>query len=117
MDLALTNVQESLRIKRHFHDTLGILIALETTARIFTALERADIATQLLGALHQNWKSAGLPLLGAPFLEADHQKCVKECQRLMGLSDYDTAFEAGTKLDLDEASALALGELDAPSSS
>jgi predicted ATPase len=115
VDLALANVQESLRIKRHFHDTLGILIALETTARIFTALERVEIASQLLGALHQNWKSAGLPLLGAPFLEGDHEKCVKECQRLMGLDNYNTAFEAGMRLDLDEASALALGELDAPS--
>ncbi|MET8000258.1 ATP-binding protein [Nonomuraea glycinis] len=114
-DQALSNIQESLRIKRHFHDTLGILIALETTARIFTALERVDMAAQLLGALHQNWKSAGLPMLGAPFLENDHEKCVKECQRIMGLDGYNAAFEEGARLDLDEASALALGELDAPS--
>lgn len=114
-DQALSNIQESLRIKRHFHDTLGILIALETTARIFTALERVDMAAQLLGALHQNWKSAGLPMLGAPFLETDHEKCVKECQRIMGLDGYNAAFDEGARLDLDEASALALGELDAPS--
>nr|WP_246610794.1 AAA family ATPase [Nonomuraea rhizosphaerae] len=113
--VALANVQESLRIKRHFHDTLGTLIALETTARVYTATEQAEVATQLLGALHQNWKTAGLPMLGAPWLAIDHEKCVKECERLLGTDHYKELFEIGARLDLDEASALALGELDASS--
>ncbi|MEU0571284.1 ATPase [Nonomuraea sp. NPDC005983] len=114
--LALTNAQESLRVKRHFHDTLGTLIVLETMARIYSTLEEADLASQLLGALHQNWKTAGLPMLGAPFLTVDHEKCIKECERLLGAENYRQAFSKGAKLDLDEASALATGDdLDAPS--
>ncbi|MBA2896506.1 tetratricopeptide (TPR) repeat protein [Nonomuraea soli] len=112
---ALSNAQESLRIKRHFHDTLGTLIALETMARIYTALDEPGIAATLLGALQQNWMSAGLPQLGAPFLSVDHEKCVKECQRALGDDGYRRAFDSGKRFDLDEASALALGELDASS--
>lgn len=112
---ALNNAQEGLRIKRHFHDTLGTLIALETTARIYTALDQPMVAAKLLGALQQNWKTAGLPMLGAPWLAIDHEKCIKECQKALGESGYREAFEYGTRLDLDEASSLALDELDAPS--
>ncbi|MFI6322063.1 ATP-binding protein [Nonomuraea sp. NPDC050556] len=110
---ALASAQEGLRIKRHFHDTLGTLIALETTARIYNALEQPMLAARLLGALQQNWKTAGLPMLGAPWLTIDHEKCIKECQKALGEDGYKSAFEYGTRLDLDEASSLALGELDA----
>ncbi|WP_246080719.1 ATP-binding protein [Nonomuraea mesophila] len=108
---ALHNVREGLRIKLHFHDTLGTLLALESSARIFVALDRLPLAAHLLGALQQNWKSAGLPQLGAPFLSADHNACVRDCSRRMGEVAYKSAFEEGARLDLDEASAMALGEL------
>jgi len=112
-DEALQSAREGLRIKRHFHDTVGTLLVLETTARIFGELGRMSLAAQLLGALQQNWKSAGLPMLGAPFMTSDHDRCVKECQRTMGEPAYRDAFDHGRGLDLDEASALALGDLDA----
>ncbi len=111
---ALENAQESLRIKRHFHDTLGTLIVLETTARIHISLDQVDVAARLLGALHQNWKTAGLPQLGAPFLTVEHEKCVKECEKALGVAGYQALFEEGMRLDLTEASSLALGEVDLP---
>ncbi|MFI6181297.1 ATP-binding protein, partial [Nonomuraea sp. NPDC051191] len=111
---ALHNAREGLRIKRHFHDTLGTLLVLETTARILIALKQAPAAAKLLGALQQNWRSAGLPQLGAPFLTDDHDACVEDCKSMMGELAYKNAFENGARLDLDEASALALGDLDAP---
>ncbi|TDD46323.1 ATPase [Nonomuraea terrae] len=110
---ALQNVREGLRIKLHFHDTLGTLLSLESAARIFVALDRLPLAATLLGALHQNWKTAGLPQLGAPFLSDDHNACVRNCVLQMGELPYKNAFEEGARLDLEEASALALGELDA----
>ncbi|MFI7615026.1 ATP-binding protein [Nonomuraea terrae] len=110
---ALQNVREGLRIKLHFHDTLGTLLSLESAARIFVALDRLPLAATLLGALHQNWKTAGLPQLGAPFLSDDHNACVRNCVLQMGELAYKSAFEEGARLDLEEASALALGELDA----
>ncbi|WP_240777118.1 ATP-binding protein [Nonomuraea basaltis] len=114
---ALQSAREGLRIKRHFHDTLGTLLVLETTARIFAARDDLTPAAQLLGALQQNWKAAGLPQMGAPFLTEDHDACVRDCVRRMGELAYKNAFEEGARLDLDEASALALGELDAPGES
>ncbi|MEV5557355.1 ATP-binding protein [Nonomuraea wenchangensis] len=112
-DEALHNVREALRIKRHFHDTLGMLLALETAARIFAALNHPAMATQLLGALQQNWKTAGLPQLGAPWMTDDHDDCIRACKRELGELTYKDTFEEGARRDLDEASALALGELDA----
>ncbi|MFI9835591.1 ATP-binding protein [Nonomuraea sp. NPDC051941] len=106
---ALQSAREGLRIKRHFHDTLGTLLALETCARIFVLHDELALAAKLLGALQQNWKSAGLPQMGAPFLTDDHNVCVRECVRRMGEQAYKNTFEEGARLDLDEASELALG--------
>ncbi|QYC43707.1 Putative HTH-type transcriptional regulator [Nonomuraea coxensis DSM 45129] len=116
-DEALHNAREALRIKRHFHDTLGTLLALETAARIFATLNDAAMATQLLGALQQNWKTAGLPQLGAPWMTDDHDDCVRACKRELGELAYKDALEEGARRDLEEASALALGELDSPGDS
>ncbi|MGW0808060.1 ATP-binding protein [Nonomuraea sp. NPDC002799] len=116
-DDALQSAREGLRIKRHFHDTLGTLLVLETLARIFAAMGELPLATRLLGALQQNWRTAGLPQLGAPWMTEDHDACVRDCKRQMGELAYKSAFEEGARLDLDEASALALGELDAPGES
>ncbi|MER5997542.1 ATPase [Nonomuraea angiospora] len=106
---ALQSAREGLRIKRHFHDTLGTLLALETCARIFVLHDELALAAKLLGALQQNWRSAGLPQMGAPFLTEDHNVCVRECVRRMGEQAYKNALEEGARLDLDEASELALG--------
>ncbi|WP_264372955.1 hypothetical protein [Nonomuraea phyllanthi] len=38
---------------------------------------------------------------------------MRECVRRMGELSYKSAFEEGARLDLEEASSLALGELDA----
>ncbi|MEU8357506.1 AAA family ATPase [Nonomuraea sp. NPDC048882] len=111
---ALQNVREALRIKRHFHDTLGTLMALETAARIFAAAAQPPVAAKLLGALQQNWRTAGLPQLGAPWMTDDHDRCVRECKQAMGELAYKNAFEEGARLDLDEASGLALEDPDAP---
>ncbi|MCK2217620.1 ATPase [Actinomadura sp. ATCC 31491] len=116
-DEALQNAREALRIKRHFHDTLGMLLALETAARIFAARGDTSTAAELLGALQQNWKTAGLPQLGAPWMTGNHDSCVRECKRKLGELAYKDAFEEGARRDLEEASALALGELDAPGES
>ncbi|MFC4006762.1 ATP-binding protein [Nonomuraea purpurea] len=117
-DEALQSAREGLRIKRHFHDTLGTLLVLETLARIFVTLDRLPLAARLLGALHQNWRAAGLPQMGAPFLTEDHNACVRDCARRMGELAYKNAFEDGHQLDLDEASELALdSDSDAPDES
>ncbi|MGW0196931.1 tetratricopeptide repeat protein [Nonomuraea sp. NPDC003201] len=109
---ALNGVLESLRIKRHFHDTLGMLIALETIARIYKALDQPVVSARLLGALQQNWKTAGLRMLGAPWLADEHHRCVRHCLTALGMERYSREFTEGSTLDLDAALALALGEYE-----
>ncbi|MFD0471789.1 hypothetical protein ACFQ0B_28345 [Nonomuraea thailandensis] len=92
-------------------------MALETAARIFVLSDRLSMAAQLLGALHQNWKTAGLPQLGAPWMTDEHNSCMRDCRQRLGELAYKNAFEEGARLDLDEASALALDDPDAPDES
>ncbi|MER6574521.1 NB-ARC domain-containing protein [Nonomuraea sp. NPDC001023] len=116
IDEALLNVRESLRIKRRFHDTLGTLLALETAMRIFVKLGRLPLAAQLLGTLQHNWHMAGEPQMGAPWMTEHHKECLRDCRRQLDDPAYRSAFEEGARLDLDEASALALDEGDVPPS-
>ncbi|MEU6783069.1 hypothetical protein ABZ912_28065 [Nonomuraea angiospora] len=116
VDEALLSVRESLRIKRLFHDTLGTLLALETAMRIFVMLGQVSLAARLVGALEHNWHTAGEPQMGAPWMTEDHKVCLRDCRQQLGDSAYENAFEEGARLDLDEASALALGEWDIPES-
>ncbi|TYB68926.1 AAA family ATPase [Nonomuraea sp. PA05] len=113
---ALLNVRKSLRIKRLFHDTLGTLLALETSVRIFVELGQLPLAVQLVGALEHNWHAAGEPQMGAPWVAEHHKTCQRDCRRRLGDSAYKNAFEEGARLDLDQASALALGEWNIPES-
>nr|SBO94106.1 Disease resistance domain-containing protein / Tetratricopeptide repeat-containing protein [Nonomuraea gerenzanensis] len=112
LDEALFSVRQSLRIKRDFHDTLGTLLALETAARIFVALRHLPVAARLLGALQDNWRTVGSPQMGAGWMAGQHDTCVQECRRQLGELAYKDAFEEGARLDLAEATALALGERD-----
>ncbi|RVX43257.1 putative ATPase [Nonomuraea polychroma] len=116
-DEALRTALEGLRIKRHFHDTVGTLMVLETVAKIYSTQGEIERASRLLGALHQNWRSSGLPMLGAPFPTTEHEKCVQECKRALGEDGYKLEFEAGAKLDLDEAVTLAQEDFDTPQGS
>ncbi|MFI9557360.1 ATP-binding protein [Nonomuraea endophytica] len=106
---ALHDVRKTLRLKRPFHDILGILLALETAAGVYAALERPALSVRLLGALRVNWKAAGLPMLGAPWLTDDHDALVQKCHKVLGENAYKEAFDSGMRLDLGQATALALG--------
>ncbi|MFI6290663.1 ATP-binding protein [Nonomuraea sp. NPDC050790] len=106
---ALRDVRTTLRLKRPFHDTLGILLALQTAADVHAALEQPALSVRLLGALKENWKSAGLPMLGAPWLTEDHDRLVQKCHKALGEHAYQEAFDSGMRLDLPAATALALG--------
>ncbi|MEV4019990.1 hypothetical protein AB0J35_56885 [Nonomuraea angiospora] len=109
---ALQNAREALRIKRHFRDTLGMLMALETAARIFVLSDQLTLAAKLLGALQQNWKMAGLPQLGAPWMTEEHNACMRDCRLSLGDGRYEREFTDGARLDLEAASALALDVYD-----
>ncbi|GAA3561191.1 hypothetical protein GCM10022419_047290 [Nonomuraea rosea] len=107
---ALQCAREALRIKRHFNDTLGILLTLETLARACAGLDQPVLAARLFGAIQGNWRLAGLPMLGASWLTEEYESSAQRCRVSVGEARYDREFAAGSKLDLDAASVLALGD-------
>ncbi len=104
------SAKAAIRIKVHFHDVVGTLMCMETMARIAGAEGQAERAARLLGAARTNWQLYGLPLLGSPFLNIEHEHSVKECKRLIGEQAYDDFFQQGMRLSLDEATLLALDD-------
>ncbi|GII62736.1 hypothetical protein Skr01_28210 [Sphaerisporangium krabiense] len=110
---AVFSAQEALRIKRHFHDVLGAVVAMETLSQL--ALDQGDAAraARILGAAQVNWQLFGLPLFGSPFFGTEHEQCVKECKRLLGEEAYQEAYLQGTRMEFEEAVGYAMGEIDA----
>ncbi|WP_449061325.1 ATP-binding protein [Planomonospora algeriensis] len=107
---ALRNARESLRLKRYFHDVLGIGLVIEVVARLVLDQGQADLAARLLGAGQQNWRSFGMPQMNSPFFNAEHDRCIKECRKLLGDQAHEAAFAAGKRLTLEELIELAIGE-------
>ncbi|MEU7455853.1 hypothetical protein [Streptosporangium roseum] len=48
--------------------------------------------------------------MNSPFFNAEHDRCVKECRRVLGDQAHDEAFAQGKKLNLEELIELALGD-------
>ncbi|MFC4586826.1 ATP-binding protein [Sphaerisporangium corydalis] len=109
---AVLSAQESLRIKRHFHDVLGAVLAMETLSQL--AVEQGDAAraARILGAAQANWQLFGLPRFGSPFFGTEHERCVKECKRMLGEEPYLTAYQQGSKMNFEEAVSYTMGEID-----
>jgi predicted ATPase len=109
---AVLSAQESLRIKRHFHDVLGAVLAMETLSQL--ALDQGDPARAacILGAAQTNWQLFGLPHFGSPFFGIEHERRVKECKRILGEELYFDAFQRGAKMNIDDAISYTMGEGD-----
>jgi predicted ATPase len=107
---ATSNAREALRLKRYFHDVLGIGLAIEVVAR--QALEDGQpvLASLLMGGGQANWRTFGMPQMGSPFFNSEHDRCVKECRRILGDEAHEEAFSRGRKLNLEELIVLALGD-------
>lgn len=107
---ATSNAREALRLKRYFHDVLGIGLAIEVVAK--QALEDGQpvLASLLMGGGQANWRTFGMPQMSSPFFNTEHDRCVKECRRLLGDEAHEEAFSRGRRLNLEELIVLALGD-------
>ncbi|MFF4778378.1 ATP-binding protein [Microtetraspora fusca] len=112
---ALESCKASVRIKRHFHDVLGIVLCVDVMAGLYLEMGRPEYTAHLLGAAQTNWRTFGLPQFGAPFFTNEHEQCVKECRKLLGDAAYQDAYNRGTRLSLTELIEYALDEFDEPS--
>ncbi|MEU4537991.1 ATPase [Streptosporangium sp. NPDC023825] len=107
---AMSNAREALRLKRYFHDVLGIGLAIEVVAKQALEDGQAELAARLMGGGQANWRTFGMPQLGSPFFNSEHERCVKECRRVLGEEAHEKAFAQGRKLNLEELIVLALGD-------
>ncbi|WP_440104250.1 ATP-binding protein [Streptosporangium sp. H16] len=107
---AMSNAREALRLKRYFHDVLGIGLAIEVVAKQALEDGQAALAARLMGGGQANWRTFGMPQLGSPFFNSEHDRCVKECKRVLGEEAHEKAFAQGRKLNLEELIVLALGD-------
>ncbi|GIH90617.1 hypothetical protein Psi01_12470 [Planobispora siamensis] len=107
---AMVHAREALRLKRYFHDVLGISLAVELIARLTLDEGRPALASQLMGGGQQNWRAFGMPQLGSPFFNIEHDQAVKECKRLLGDAAFEEAFAMGRRMNLEELVELALGD-------
>ncbi|WP_329084082.1 ATP-binding protein [Streptosporangium sp. NBC_01469] len=107
---AMSNAREALRLKRYFHDVLGIGLAIEVVAKQALEDGQAALAARLMGGGQANWRTFGMPQLGSPFFNSEHDRCIKECRRVLGEEAHEKAFAQGRKLNLEELIVLALGD-------
>ncbi|ACZ89571.1 hypothetical protein Aros01_05563 [Streptosporangium roseum] len=107
---SMANAREALRLKRNFHDVLGIGLAIEVVAKQALDDGQPVLAARLMGAGQANWRTFGMPQMNSPFFNAEHDRCVKECRRVLGDQAHDEAFAQGKKLNLEELIELALGD-------
>ncbi|GAA4190329.1 hypothetical protein GCM10022252_28470 [Streptosporangium oxazolinicum] len=107
---AMSNAREALRLKRYFHDVLGIGLAIEVVAKQALEDGQAALAARLMGGGQANWRTFGMPQLGSPFFNSEHDRCIKECKRILGEEAHEKAFAQGRRLNLEELIVLALGD-------
>ncbi|MDT7788544.1 MAG: hypothetical protein QOF58_6963 [Pseudonocardiales bacterium] len=106
--------RECLRIKRTFHDLLGIVLAIEVLAWIAASQGNAVRAATLLGATTEIWQSVGYPMFGSRYFGAPHGECESKTIAVLGEQEFRAAFRKGMDLELDDAIALAVGDQPEP---
>lgn len=84
-------------------DVLGAALGLTLSAWCASGLGDHRRATRLLGAIDRFWPSIGGPSSACGGLVLDQQRCRDECGEALGDGRYDTQFESGAALSIDEA--------------
>jgi len=113
---ASTHSKDSLRVMHAFNDTFGTALLVDQLAWIAESAGESTQAAVLLGAADEIWPlvGGGQPLGGFQCYRAAHEACERQARRALGDRAFQTAFDRGAELDLDQAVAYALGEKPAP---
>ncbi|WP_166556044.1 protein kinase domain-containing protein [Mycolicibacterium sp. CBMA 226] len=112
---AESDLHEALKIKRFFHDTLGLATTLDMLAWTAAASGDAERAATLLGAATTLWQESGAPpLTGAITLVSYGERFEKTARTKLGDRAFNDAFERGAALPTEESLTLALRERRQP---
>lgn len=99
-----------LRVKRKFHDLLGIVLAIEVLAWNEAARGHWEPAATMLGSAQPIWQAVGFPMFGSRYFGAPHGECETAVRRALGEGSFAAAFRRGREFGLEEAIAYALGD-------
>nr|WP_052478425.1 AAA family ATPase [Kibdelosporangium sp. MJ126-NF4]CEL18238.1 possible protein kinase/ transcriptional regulator, LuxR family [Kibdelosporangium sp. MJ126-NF4]CTQ90531.1 possible protein kinase/ transcriptional regulator, LuxR family [Kibdelosporangium sp. MJ126-NF4] len=103
-------ISACLRMKHELGDIQGIAHCLEVLGWGAAQEVRHQRAAWLMGAAHPLWQKIGLPLFGMEILRDHHNTAERRAQEALGRDSYAEIFQAGTKLVVDQAVNLALGD-------
>lgn len=107
---AEADLTEAIRIKRLFHDTLGLALAVDLLAWAKTAEGDGARAAALFGGSATMWRPFGSPLVGSVHLIEHHEHFEQLARRQLGEAEFQAGFDRGRALQADAVFALALGE-------
>lgn len=107
-------IQESIALRRELRDLTGLGWSMESLAWAESALQHHDRAATLLGAADRLWEIMGRPLATYQHMYPFHEACVQTATEQLGRAPFEAAFEKGAAFSVDDGTAYALGELQAP---
>src|SRR6266581_1793969 len=110
LDQADGHLRDSLRIKRFFHDTLGLALALDVLTWTAGARGEGERAAVLLGGASQLWRTFGAQLFGSKHLMTRREQFEEQARQILGDHGLDAAFARGSDLTVDETLTYALQE-------
>ncbi|MFD6311022.1 ATP-binding protein [Streptomyces nigra] len=99
---ALSLIEESTAIAVQFSDVLSLAWNCAVAAWILVEAD-TETATRLIGASEALWRPLGTHLIGAPHLIEWHARCRKHARERLGDRRYEACYEAGTRLDYNDA--------------
>jgi len=114
IERATARAREAMRISYTFHDLVCTVLPMELLALFQAATGDSHQAARLQGAAQGIWRIVGLPLFGSAYFNGPHHECDERARRELGDAAFESSYAEGTRLDADQAVALALG--GAPSS-
>jgi len=109
-DNAEQDLREALKIKRSFHDTLGVAFVLDVLAWTSIARGKSEYGLVVLGAVSRVWQSFGAQLFGSDHMIARRQHFTDMAQRSLGDKAAQAALARGAAMPLEEVLDYALGE-------
>jgi DNA-binding CsgD family transcriptional regulator len=110
LEQAGVHLRDSLRIKRFFHDTLGLALALDVLAWTAAARGEGERAAVLLGGASQLWRTFGAQLFGSKHLMIRREQFEEQARQILGDHAFDAAFARGSDLTVEETLTYTLQE-------
>lgn len=105
---ATLHARESLRIKRTFHDLLGMVLNVDLLAWIAAEEGACERAAILLGVAQRLWHQFGQPLFGSRNWSRLRHKCEARCHVRLGSHAFEAAQHRGSEFTTSQALAYAI---------